>query len=113
MLMSGRTTFWTLAAITLAPLSLSAQDSPLHHSCRFVKIPMRDGIQLNTSVCQPEGPHEPLPFSVLEQLHDGREAAVARALRDFELVDESGVAPGRRGLRWGFGGHATNVAANL
>jgi uncharacterized protein len=32
------------------------------HTCRFVKIPMRDGVRLNTSVCEPVGPHEPLPF---------------------------------------------------
>ena len=23
---------------------------------------MRDGVRLNTSVCEPEGPHQPLPF---------------------------------------------------
>jgi uncharacterized protein len=32
------------------------------YDCRFVKVPMRDGVHLNTSVCQPSGDHSPLPF---------------------------------------------------
>jgi putative CocE/NonD family hydrolase len=32
------------------------------YDCRFVKVPMRDGVHLNTSVCQPSGDHPPLPF---------------------------------------------------
>jgi putative CocE/NonD family hydrolase len=52
----------TLIATAGAPLAAEAQASPPRHSCHFVKIPMRDGIQLNTSICEPAGPHEPLPF---------------------------------------------------
>jgi putative CocE/NonD family hydrolase len=32
------------------------------YSCRFVKIPVRDGVGLNTSICEPSGPHSPLPL---------------------------------------------------
>jgi uncharacterized protein len=34
------------------------------YACRFVKIPVRDGVHLNTSVCQPNGQHAPLPFLI-------------------------------------------------
>ena len=54
---------WTFITIAIAPLSARAQALPLDaHDCSFVKIPMRDGIHLNTSVCEPEGQHEQLPF---------------------------------------------------
>ena len=56
---------------------------------------------------------EPLALAVLEQLHERREAAIAGALGDLELVDEIGVAPRRRGFRWDLGGHATNLASNV
>jgi putative CocE/NonD family hydrolase len=32
------------------------------YSCQFVKIPVRDGVRLNTSICQPVGDRPPLPF---------------------------------------------------
>jgi putative CocE/NonD family hydrolase len=32
------------------------------YSCRFVKVPVRDGVHLNTSVCQPSGKHPALPL---------------------------------------------------
>jgi putative CocE/NonD family hydrolase len=60
--MSRRIVLWTLIATAAAPPSAEVQASPPQHGCRFVKIPMRDGIQLNTSICEPSGPHEPLPF---------------------------------------------------
>ena len=52
----------TIGVCSLPHTSL-AQESP-QHSCRFVKIPMRDGIHLNTSVCEPRHPHDPLPFLI-------------------------------------------------
>ncbi|MEO7237810.1 MAG: hypothetical protein ABIZ96_04255, partial [Gemmatimonadales bacterium] len=64
MLIRGRPVLRFLAAIAVAPLSLPAQDFPPRHICRFVKIPMRDRVQLNTSVCEPEGEHEPVPFLI-------------------------------------------------
>ncbi len=44
--------------------SPAAAQSQVSHSCRFVKIPMRDGVRLNTSVCEPSHPHQPLPFLI-------------------------------------------------
>src|SRR5919205_814784 len=32
------------------------------YRCPFGKIPVRDGVHLNTGVCEPTGPHAPLPF---------------------------------------------------
>ena len=49
-------------AVALGARAVVAQAPPVTYSCRFVKIPMRDGIHLNTSVCEPPAPHEPLPF---------------------------------------------------
>ena len=34
------------------------------YACHFVKIPMRDSVALNTSVCQPAHPHPALPFLI-------------------------------------------------
>ncbi len=62
MLIPRRIVLWTLIATVVAPPPAHSQDSPAQHACRFVKIPMRDGIQLNTSVCEPQGRHDPLPF---------------------------------------------------
>jgi putative CocE/NonD family hydrolase len=36
--------------------------APVPHICRFTKIPMRDGVSLNTSICEPRTRGEPLPF---------------------------------------------------
>jgi uncharacterized protein len=33
-------------------------------SCRFVMIPMHDGVRLNTSVCEPRGTHPPVPILI-------------------------------------------------
>src|SRR3990172_931057 len=53
----------SLVATSFAPRSAPAQAAQSRaHTCRFVKIPMRDGIHLNTSICEPQGQHEPLPF---------------------------------------------------
>jgi uncharacterized protein len=48
------------AAITAAGFAQSTAVPP--YRCHFVMIPMRDGIHLNTSVCEPATPHAALPF---------------------------------------------------
>jgi putative CocE/NonD family hydrolase len=49
--------------LVLAAEVVGAQSvSPAAYSCRFVKVPVRDGMHLNTSVCQPGDPPGPLPF---------------------------------------------------
>ena len=53
--------FYGALVVTAMAPTAEAQASP-SHVCRFVKIPMRDGIQLNTSICEPQGQHQPLPF---------------------------------------------------
>ena len=50
--------------LVASPSARAQTPAPVTHSCRFVKIPMRDGVLLNTSVCQPAHPHEPLPFLI-------------------------------------------------
>jgi putative CocE/NonD family hydrolase len=56
-----------LALIVLLGWSeqVSAQSAPVAgYGCHFAKIPVRDGVHLNTSICEPAGPHEPLPFLI-------------------------------------------------
>src|SRR5919107_5131742 len=51
-----------LVAWALAFSVAAVQSAGPTYQCRFVPVPVRDGIHLNTSVCQPAGPHGPLPF---------------------------------------------------
>jgi putative CocE/NonD family hydrolase len=52
-----------LAALALAPARGATQQlSPSSYGCYFVQIPARDGVRLNTSICLPEGSHDPLPI---------------------------------------------------
>ncbi len=48
--------------LALASLPLAAQSSAPTFTCKFVMIPMRDAVRLNTSVCVPNGAHDSLPF---------------------------------------------------
>ena len=50
----------------LSPFSLAAGQSLglAAYQCRFTKIPVRDGVHLNTSVCEPSGQHPALPFLI-------------------------------------------------
>ena len=60
-----RIVLWTFVATAIAPPSAQSQGPPLGaHACHFAKIPMRDGIHLNTSICEPESQHEPIPFLI-------------------------------------------------
>jgi len=51
-----------VAVLSLAAPALAQNVAPAAYRCRFVQVPVRDGIHLNTSVCEPEGTHAPLPF---------------------------------------------------
>jgi putative CocE/NonD family hydrolase len=54
-----------VAAAVLLVLPAVAQGQALtvsSYTCQFTRIPVRDGIHLNTSICQPVGDHPPLPF---------------------------------------------------
>jgi uncharacterized protein len=52
--------------MTTTPLSAQMQppQSPPGFACRFVKIAVRDGVKLNTSICEPKGDHPPLPMLI-------------------------------------------------
>jgi uncharacterized protein len=47
-----------------ASVALAQQPSPAvpAFNCRFVMIPVRDGVHLNTSICEPRGSHPALPI---------------------------------------------------
>jgi uncharacterized protein len=62
---------WTTSVSLIAalfavsgPRPAASQTSPQAppYNCRFVKIPMRDGVALNTSICEPREPYDALPF---------------------------------------------------
>src|SRR4051812_11582629 len=57
-----RTTILALAAGAAVPGPSGAQSVPPSYACRFVKIPVRDGVHLNTSICEPPAPRGQLPF---------------------------------------------------
>jgi len=45
------------------PIDVGAQAvSPPNFACRFVMVPVRDGVHLNTSICEPRGSHPALPI---------------------------------------------------
>jgi putative CocE/NonD family hydrolase len=50
-----------VSALLAGPLSGQAPPATIYQ-CHFVKVPVRDGIHLNTSVCEPPSPHPALPF---------------------------------------------------
>jgi uncharacterized protein len=48
----------------VAGQAVSQSTSISDYACRYVKIPVRDGVHLNTSICEPPAPHRPLPFLI-------------------------------------------------
>ena len=55
---------WLFPALLLAPVASPAQSAAPAYACHFAMIPMRDGVRLNTSICEPPQPHAPLPFLI-------------------------------------------------
>jgi uncharacterized protein len=54
-----------LAVATSLSRDVLSQSGPVSkYSCHFVKIPVRDGVHLNTSICEPDSPHEELPLLI-------------------------------------------------
>jgi putative CocE/NonD family hydrolase len=64
-MMPLRVVLWMSVATVAVPASTGAQSSPSRYDCKFVKIPARDGVRLNTSICEPAGQHEALPFLIM------------------------------------------------
>jgi len=46
---------------SVAPAQQPSPAAPAFN-CRFVMIPVRDGVRLNTSICEPRGAHPDLPI---------------------------------------------------
>jgi putative CocE/NonD family hydrolase len=60
-----RASILALAVAVSLSEQADSQSAPLSaYTCRFVQVPVRDGVHLNTSICEPPGPHEPLPFLI-------------------------------------------------
>jgi len=52
-----------LPLVVAAPLGAAAQTlSTSSYACRFVEVPVRDGVHLHTSICAPRSTQEKLPF---------------------------------------------------
>src|SRR4051794_4833432 len=59
----NRSAFALIGALTLGG-STAVGGQVAGFACRFVMIPMRDGVRLNTSVCEPRGTHPPVPILI-------------------------------------------------
>ena len=53
-----------LAAVATTASAAVAQGQVAGFSCRVAAIPMRDGVHLNTRICEPRGNHPPLPILI-------------------------------------------------
>jgi putative CocE/NonD family hydrolase len=53
-----------LAAVATTAFAAVAQGQVAGFSCRVAAIPMRDGVHLNTRICEPRGNHPPLPILI-------------------------------------------------
>jgi hypothetical protein len=51
-----------VALVIAAPPATAQSLSRTDYACRFVQVPMRDGIRLNTSICRPKRAAGDLPF---------------------------------------------------
>ncbi len=51
-----------LLALPTAASALAQTPTPPAYTCRFIKIPMRDGVRLNTSICEPKATYDSLPI---------------------------------------------------
>ena len=49
---------------TLAGAARVGGQQPVAFSCHFTMIPVRDGVKLHTSICEPRGSHGPLPILI-------------------------------------------------
>jgi putative CocE/NonD family hydrolase len=101
-LMPRRMALWTFIAAAAAPAPVPAQAvSPAAYTCRFVKIPVRDGVHLYTSICEPAGPHQPLPFLIMRTPYS---VAADTALRpDYRFLAADGYIFVYQDIRGRFG----------
>src|SRR3954465_11488012 len=82
------TVLWTLVAAAAMPVLLPAQSIPVSaYTCRFVKIPVRDGVRLNSSICEPPGPHEGLAFLITRTPYSVRGDTIVRPDYQFLAAD--------------------------
>jgi len=74
----------TTMGSTVAPAQVAG------FACRFVMIPMRDGVRLNTSVCEPKGAHAPVPILITRTPYGVAGDTVVRA--DYRFLAADGYA---------------------
>ena len=81
--------FILIAVVIIVHAPASAQSpAPVAHSCRYVKISMRDGVSLNTSICEPRARQEPLPFLLTRTPYGVAGDTVVR--NDYRFLAEDG-----------------------
>src|SRR4051812_1006967 len=92
----------TLFAAAAMPVRLPAQSiSPSAYTCRLVRIRARDGGRLNTSICEPPGPHEGLPFLITRTPHSVRGDTIVRP--DYRFLAADGYIFVYQDIRGRFG----------
>ena len=103
---------WTFIAAAAAPAPVPAQAiSPAGYTCRFAKIPVRDGVHLYTSICEPARPHYPLPFLVQRTPYS---VAADTAVRpDYRFLAADGYIFVYQDIRGRFGSEGQFHAAGI
>jgi len=76
-------TLTALMSTALYAPALAGQQ-PVAFSCHFTMIPVRDGVKLHTSICEPRGSHGPLP--------------ILMARTPYGIAGDTVVSPGYRFL---------------
>ena len=71
------------------------------YACRFVQIPVRDGVHLHTSICQPPNPHEALPFLITRTPYSVAGDTVVRP--DYRFLAADGYIFVSQDIRGRFG----------
>src|SRR4051812_37497922 len=93
---------WTLVAAAAMPVLLPGQSIQLSaYTCRFVKIPVRDGVWLNSSICEPPGPHEGLPFLITRTPYSVQGDTIVRP--DYQFLAADGYIVVYQDIRGRFG----------
>ena len=101
------------SGLLLAAPALAQTLSPTAYHCRFVRVPVRDGIHLNTSVCRPDGAEGLLPFLLTRTPYGiAGDTVVPESYRFFAADGYIFVSQDVRG-RWMSEGEFVNVRLRL
>jgi uncharacterized protein len=94
MQMPRSTVLWACIAVATAPVALPAQSTAL-------SAYSRDGVRLNTSICEPPGPHDGLPFLITRTPYSVQGDTIVRP--DYQFLAADGYIFVYQDIRGRFG----------